>query len=62
VKIKEDCEELLHVDVKPYYSEIVDRRIPMHLWDQWIRNRLREYLRKMRKVSSAGLIEDDHYI
>jgi hypothetical protein len=47
VKIKEDCEEMLNIDVKPYYQEIVDKRVPMHLWDQWIKNRLRELL--MRK-------------
>lgn len=55
VKIKEDCEELLNIDIKPYYKEIVEKRIPMHLWDQWIRNRLRELLKKMK----AAEMEDD---
>lgn len=32
---------MLNIDMKPYYNEIVDKRIPMHLWDQWIKNRLR---------------------
>jgi hypothetical protein len=41
VKIKEDSEELLNIDVKPFYAEIVEKRVPMHLWDQWIRNKLR---------------------
>lgn len=28
--------------MKPFYQEIIDKRIPMHLWDQWIRNKLTE--------------------
>ncbi len=45
VKIKEDCEELLNIDAKPFYAEIVEKRIPMHLWDQWIRNKLKQELK-----------------
>jgi len=42
VKIKEDRDEYLGVDMKPYYAEIIEKRIPMHLWDQWVRNKLLE--------------------
>jgi hypothetical protein len=28
--------------MKPHYTEIIDKRIPMHLWDQWIKNKLKE--------------------
>jgi hypothetical protein len=32
--------------MKPYYREIIEKRVPMHLWEQWVKNRLRELLRK----------------
>ena len=59
VKIREDCEELLNIDVKPYYHEIVEKRVPMHLWDQWIRNKLRELHRRNRKKSSGFTSEEE---
>ncbi len=37
---------MLNIDMKPYYNEVIEKRIPMHLWDQWIKNRLRELLRQ----------------
>lgn len=55
VKIKEDCEELLNIDAKPFYPEIVEKRIPMHLWDQWIRNKLMQELR----LRASSEHEDD---
>lgn len=58
MKIKEDCEDLLNYDIKPYYSEIVDKRIPMHLWDQWIRNKLRQ-LKRLSKQTRADLTSED---
>lgn len=36
---------MLNIDMKPYYKEIIDKRIPMHLWDQWVKNRLRELIK-----------------
>ncbi len=37
---------MLNIDMKPYYQEIIQKRVPMHLWDQWVKNRLRELMRQ----------------
>lgn len=32
---------MLNIDVKQYYGEVVQKRVPMHVWDDWIRDKLR---------------------
>lgn len=43
---------MLNVDVKQYYQEIIDQRIPMHIWDDWIREKLRKSVNKVGKGSN----------
>ena len=48
VKIKEDCEQMLNIDVKQYYQEIIQKRVPMHIWDDWVRDKLRSAVKELK--------------
>lgn len=40
--MRENVEEYLGIDMKPHYAEVIEQRVPMHIWDQWIRDKLAE--------------------
>lgn len=44
VKIKMNNDFLLQLDVKPFYREVVDERVPMHEWSLWIEDKLKSML------------------
>lgn len=39
---------MLNVDVKQYYQEIIAKRIPMHIWDDWVRDKLRNAVKELK--------------
>ncbi len=43
IKIEEDEDGLfgiLEIDMKPYYHELVSRKLPLSKWSDWIKNKL----------------------
>jgi hypothetical protein len=39
---------MLNIDVKQYYQEIIQKRIPMHIWDDWVRDKLRNAVKDLK--------------
>ena len=42
IKIKLNKDDYYYMSVKPMYSEILEKKIPMHEWDDWIRGKFHE--------------------
>ena len=40
---------MLMIDVKPLYKEILQKTIPMHEWEEWIKTRLRKIIKQNSK-------------
>lgn len=40
---------MLNIDVKQYYPEVVEKRVPMHIWDEWIRDKLKAAVKAIKE-------------